>query len=186
VLDEWELEMGLVLELELVHPADYGRRLLAARPESILAGMDGDFTDPVEWGLANTARAGIGRAAKMHADRRFRTSGRARCGLRVIDGNQPGLSGRWRVGVASFSARRLTFRRRWWRVLGPCPPIEIVAIHGPPRAPASNEVLKLPGGVVQILTPTATLEWAFRDRYRPAAVARLKVAQRVPAEDAAE
>jgi hypothetical protein len=148
--------------------------------------MDGDFTDPVEWGLANAARAGIGRAANMRADRKFRKSGRAQCGLRVIDGNQPGLSGRWRVGVASFSARRLTFRRRWRRILGECPPVEVLAINGPARAPAGNEVLKLPGSVVQILTPTATLEWALRDRYRPAAVARLKVTLRVPAEEAAE
>jgi hypothetical protein len=147
--------------------------------------MDGDFTDPVEWGLANAAQAGIGRAANMRADRQFRKSGRAWCGLRVIDGNQPGLSGRWRVGVASFSSRRLTFRRRWARLRGECPPIKVVAIHGPARPPAGDEALKLPGSVVQILTPTATLEWAIRDRYRPAAVARLKVAERVPAEEAA-
>jgi hypothetical protein len=147
--------------------------------------MDGDFTDPVEWGLANAAQAGIGHVVNMRADRTFKKSGRARCGLRVIDGNQPGLSGRWRVGVASFSARRLTFRRRGWRLLGECPPIQVVAIQGPARALAGDEVLKLPGGDVQILTPTATLEWALRDRYRPAAVERLKVAQRVPAEEAA-
>jgi hypothetical protein len=144
--------------------------------------MDGDFTDPVEWGLANAAQAGIGRAAIMRADRAFRKSGRAWCGLRVIDGTQPGLSGRWRVGMASFSVRRLAFRRRWWRMLGTCPPIEVVAIHGPARAPVGKEILKLPGNIAQILTPTATLEWAIRDRYRPAAIARLKVAEQAPAE----
>jgi hypothetical protein len=146
----------------------------------------GDFVDPVEWGLANAAGAGVGRVANMHADRRFRKSGRVRCGLRVIDGIQPGLSGRWLVGVASFSARGLDFRRRWWRVLGECPPIEVVAVHGPPRAPSGDEILKLPGSVVQIQTPTATLEWALHDRYESAALARLKVAQWVPAEETAE
>jgi hypothetical protein len=145
-----------------------------------------DFTDPVEWGLTNAANAGIGSVTNMHADRRFRKSGRVRCGLRVIDGNQPGLSGRWQVGVASFSARRLEFRRRWWRVLGECPPIEVGAVHGPPRAPSSDEILKLPGSVVQIQTPTATLEWALHVRYRSAAVARLKVAEWVPPEETAE
>lgn len=156
------------------------------RTLSDTASVAGDFADPVEWGLANAAGAGIGRVAAMHADRRFRKSGRVRCGLRVIDGTQPGLPGRWRVGVASLSARRLDFRRRWWRVLGECPPIEVVAVHGPPRAPSGEEILKLPGSVVQIQTPTATLEWALHDRYQSAAVARLKVARWVPAEETAE
>jgi len=121
----------------------------------------------------------------MRADRRFRKSGRVQCGLRVIDGNQPGLSGRWRLGVASVSPRRLDFRRRWWRVLGECPPIEVFAVHGPPRAPFGDEILKLPGSVVQIQTPTATLEWALHDRYQSAAFARLEVAHWVPAEETA-
>ena len=148
--------------------------------------MAGDFADPVEWGLANAARAGLGRAAIVRADRRFRKSGRVRCGLRVIDGNQPGLSGRWRVGVASFLPRRLHFLRRWRRVLGGCPPIEVVAVPGPPRAPSGREVLKLPGSIVQIQTPAATLECALPDRYRPAVLARLKVACWLPAEETAE
>jgi hypothetical protein len=67
-------------------------------------------------------------------------------------------------------------------MLGTCPPIEVVAIHGPARAPVGKEILKLPGNIAQILTPTATLEWAIRDRYRPAAIARLKVAEQAPAE----
>jgi hypothetical protein len=150
------------------------------------ASVASDFTDPVELGLANAAGAGIGRVAMMHADRRFRKSGRVRCGLRVIDGNQPGLSGRWRVGVASFSVRRLEFLRRWWRVLGECPPIEVIAVHGPSRAPSGDEILKLPGSIVQIQTPTATLEWALHVRYQSAAVAQLKVAQWVPAEETAD
>jgi hypothetical protein len=150
------------------------------------ASMASDFTDPVEWGLANAAGAGIGRVAMMHADRRVKKSGRVRCGLRVIDGNQPGLSGRWRVGVASFSVRRLEFLRRWWRVLGECPPIEVIAVHGPSRAPSGDEILKLPGSIVRIQTPTATLEWALHVRYQSTAVAQLKVGQWVPAEETAD
>jgi hypothetical protein len=148
--------------------------------------MAGDFADPVEWGLANAAGAGLGRAALMRDSRRFRKSGRVRCGLRVIDGHQPGLSGRWRVGAASFLPRRLHFLRRWRRVLGGCPPVEVVAVHGPPRVPSGREILKLPGSIVQIRTPAATLECALPDRYQPAAWARLKVAYRLPAEETAE
>jgi hypothetical protein len=88
--------------------------------------------------------------------------------------------------MASFSPRRLDFRRRWWRVLGECPPIEVIAVHGPPRAPSGDEILKLPGSIVQIQTPIATLEWALHARYQPAAFARLKVAHWVPAAETAE
>jgi hypothetical protein len=155
-------------------------------PQPILAGMDGDFIDPVDWGLANAAAVGIGRMATMRADRRFRASGRVPCGLRVIGGSQPGLSGRWRLGVASLSPRCLEFRPRWWRVLGACPPIEVLAVDGPPRAPCGDEILKLPGSVVQVQTPTATLEWALQARYQSAACARLALAHWDPAEDTAQ
>lgn len=87
--------------------------------------------------------------------------------------------------MAYFTARRLNFRQRWWRILGECPPVEVVAVHGPPRAPSGSEILKLPGSVVQIRTPTATLEWSVRDRYRSAVTARLKVDYGVPVEETA-
>jgi hypothetical protein len=122
----------------------------------------------------------------MRADRRFRKSGRFQCGLRVIDGHQPGLSVRWRVGVAFASPRCLDFFWRWWRVLDECPPIEVLAVREPPRAPLGNEILKLPGGVVQIQTPAANLEWALHDRYRSEVFARLEVVPWVPAEETPE
>ena len=71
-------------------------------------------------------------------------------------------------------------------MLGACPPIEVIAVHGPPRAPTGDEILKLPGSIVQVQAPTATLEWALHDRYQSAAFARLKVAHWVPAEETAE
>ena len=148
--------------------------------------MTDDFLDPADWGLANAAGWGIGRVARMRADRLFRKSGRVQCGLRVIGGNQPGLSRRWRLGVASVSPRRLDFRRRWWRVLGECPPIEVLAIDRPPRALTRDEILKLPGSVVQIQTPAAVLEWSLGDRYQSAVFARLKVAHLESAEETAE
>jgi len=69
----------------------------------------------------------------------------------------------------------LNFRRRWWRGPGDCPPIEVLAIHGPPRVPSSAEILKLPGSIVRIEAPAAILEWAFHDRYHSAVFERLKV-----------
>lgn len=150
--------------------------------------MADDFVDPVDWGLANAAGFGIGRVAAWRADRRFLASGRVRCGLRVIDGTQPGLSGRWQAGVASVSRRRLEFRRRGWLVSGACPRIKVLAVHGPPRAPRGSprspfgdELLKLPGSIVQIQTPAAVLEWSLHDRYQSAAIARLGFAHWVPA-----
>jgi hypothetical protein len=161
--------------------------------QPILASVADDFVDPVDWGLANAAGFGIGRLAAMRADRRFLASGRVRCGLRVIDGKQPGLSGRWRVGVASVSRRRLKFGRSGWRVFGECPPIAVLAVYGPPRAPHGSprspfgdEILKLPGSIIQIQAPAAVLEWALHDRYQSAAIARLGFARWVPAGEAAE
>ena len=155
--------------------------------------MAEDFIDPVDWTLANAAGFGIGRVAALRADRRFRKSGRFQCGLRVIEGSQPGLSGRWRLGVAWVSPRRLDFCRRGWRVLGACPPIEVLAVHGPPRPPSGSpaspfgdEILKLPGSIVQIRTPAAALEWSLCGRYQPAVIARLKVARGDPAEQTGE
>jgi hypothetical protein len=144
-------------------------------------GVAGDFIDPLDWGLANAAAAGLGRVAVLRADRRFRASGRVPCGLRVISGRQPGLSGRWRLGVAALSRQGLDFRPRWRRVRGACPPIRVLAVDGPPRAPFGDEILKLPGSVVQVQTPTAILEWALPARYQPAACERLALAHWDPA-----
>lgn len=148
--------------------------------QPILAGVTDDFVDPADWGLANAARFGMGRMAALHADRRFRESGRVQCGVRVIDGKQPGLSGRWQVGVASVSRRRLTFRRRGWWVFRECPPIQVLNVYGPPRAPHGSprspfgdEILKLPGSIIQVQAQTAVLEWALHHRYQSAAIARL-------------
>jgi hypothetical protein len=88
--------------------------------------------------------------------------------------------------VASVSRRRLGFRQRWWRARAECPPIKVLAVHGPPRALSGNEIMKLPGSIVRIQTPTATLEWALHHRYQSAAVARLEVAHGVSAEETAE
>jgi hypothetical protein len=150
--------------------------------------MTDDFVDPVDWGLAHAARFGIGRVAAARADHRFRESGRVPCGLRVIDGNLPGLSRRWRVGAALVTRRRLVFWRRGGWLFGGCPPVRVLAVYGPPRAPAGSvrspfgdEILKLPGSVLRIQTPDAVLEWALPDRHQSAAIARLGLDGWVPA-----
>ena len=53
--------------------------------------------------------------------------------------------------------------------------VKVLAVHGPPRMPAGDEVLKLPGSIVRIQAPAATLEWALYGRYQSAALARLEV-----------
>jgi hypothetical protein len=80
-----------------------------------------------------------------------------------------------------------------WLVFGECPSIQVLAIHGPPRAPSGSlrspfgdEILKLPGSVVQIQTPVAVLEWSLHDRFQSAVFARLKVVYGVPMEETAE
>jgi hypothetical protein len=119
-----------------------------------------------------TAADGI---ARKRADRRFASEGLVTCSLRVIEGSQDGLGGRWRSGVAAVFPGRLDFRRSWWRGPGKVPPLQVTAVLGPARLPLAEERLKLPGGIVGVQTPTAVLEWSVPGRYRPAAIERLEV-----------
>ncbi len=56
----------------------------------------------------------------------------------------------------------------------------------PGLSPFGDEILKLPGSIIQIQDPAAILEWALHDRYQSAAIARLGFARWVPAEETAE
>ena len=75
-----------------------------------------------------------------------------------------------------MSAGRLGFRRRWWRAFTSCPPVEVVAVRGPVRMPAANEVFKVPGPITQVETPTAVLECAILSGYLQMALDLLGVA----------
>jgi len=139
---------------------------------TILATMSPTPFDPIADGLL---QGGIDAALGAH-HRRLARRGRVPCSLRVISGNQAGLSRRWQQGVAALSAGRLRFRRRWWRAFTSCPPVEVVAVRGPVRGPSANEIFKVPGPIVQIQTPTAVLECGILNGYLQTALDLLGVA----------
>jgi len=128
--------------------------------------------DPVADGLLE---GGINAAIGAH-HRRLARKGRVPCSLRVITGSQAGLSKRWQQGVAVLSAGGLGFRRRWWRAFASCPPVEVVAVRGPARMPAANEVFKVPGPIVQVETPSAVLECGILSGYLQVVLDLLEVA----------
>jgi hypothetical protein len=138
----------------------------------IIATMDA----PDDFGASELLAAAVGGVARRRADRRFTEAGIVSCSLKVIGGSQDGLSSRWQQGTAAVSSARIDFRRSWRsRAFGKCPPIEVMAVCGPVRLPSADEVLKVRGEIIQIQTPTATLEWSVHSRYRSAAIAQLKV-----------
>ena len=88
------------------------------------------------------------------------------CGLRVVAGRHPGLGPRWRHGVGTLDPGLLTFRGAVGgvRLLRRAPvPVEVVRIDASrPRTSGVREAWSLlPGSeVVEVVTPTARLEWA--------------------------
>jgi hypothetical protein len=91
---------------------------------------------------------------------------KAEVGLRVVDGNQPGLGRRWRHGVGTLAAGRVEFRGTVGgvRFLRRAPiTIEVMQIdRDAPRTTGLREAWSVRPGieVVQLITPTARLEWA--------------------------
>jgi hypothetical protein len=88
--------------------------------------------------------------------------------------------------ASTLSPGRLDFRPRWQWAFGGGVVIEVLGVHGSPRLPGSNEILKLPGPIVQVKTSTGTLEWAVNVRYGPDAIARLGVEYTDPDPDSNE
>jgi uncharacterized MnhB-related membrane protein len=91
---------------------------------------------------------------------------KAEVGLRVVDGHQPGLGPRWRHGVGTLVPGRLDFRGTVGgvRFLRRAPiTIDVKQIDRDiPRTTGLREALSVMPGteVVQLITPTARLEWA--------------------------
>jgi hypothetical protein len=87
--------------------------------------------------------------------------GRVACSIRVMSGHQPGLSSRWRIGVAAVSPGRLDFTPQSWQLKATRPVTHIV-ILGAGRPPSGEELPCLPGDsrITDLQTPTATLGWA--------------------------
>lgn len=119
--------------------------------------------------------------------RKLAPRGRAEVGLRVIDGHQAGLGPRWRHGLGTLAPGRLDFRGT------------VGGVRFLRRAPISVEVLHVdrdtarttglreswsvwPGTeILQLVTPTARLEWAVQSGQVDWAVEAVQ-----PARDAAD
>jgi len=104
-----------------------------------------------------------GRARR--ADRAVQQS-RLECGLRVIEGHEPGLGQRWVHGVAELSPGFLRFNPR-----GPLRSPTTIVVRGVSRAhqrqPHGREAWAVNAQcrIVEVQTPNATLEWAILDRH---------------------
>ena len=99
---------------------------------------------------------------------RLAARSQAECGFRVIDGAHPGLSNRWRHGLATLSKGEIQFRLfmppgiRVARPFTSSVVIPIAAIEEPGRQPGGLEIWSVnPDAEVVILdTGLARLEWA--------------------------
>jgi hypothetical protein len=87
--------------------------------------------------------------------------GRVACSLKVLSGRQPGLSSRWRNGVAVISPGRLDFTPQPGQLRANHPLTHIVVLGGG-RLPSGEELPRLPGDcrIFELQTPTAKLGWA--------------------------
>lgn len=115
---------------------------------------------------------------RLVADR-LQRSNRLECGLRVIDGDVPGLSRRWRHGRASLSPGRIVFERSLalgMRIRRPwTPPVTLAtgSVHDG-RSPTAKEIWSLDpstevlrveaagGAVVEWAVQGFQREWAIR------------------------
>ena len=98
--------------------------------------------------------------------RRYAECERVECGLRIVAGEQPGLAPRWRHGVGTLAPGLLTFRSTvgGMRFLRRTPlTVEVLHIDGSrPRTTRWREALHVSPGteVIELVTPSARLEWA--------------------------
>jgi hypothetical protein len=92
---------------------------------------------------------------------------RVECGFRVVEGEQGGLTDRWRHGSAVVASGEVTFtgtvggvrflKRRPVR-------IDVLGVDdSAPREPSGGEIVSVNphARVVRVRTPTAVLEWAL-------------------------
>lgn len=97
---------------------------------------------------------------------RYSRRGQVECGFRVVDGQLPGLTGRWRHGVATLGLKEIAFvgtvgglrflKRR---------PVRFAVEHvdrSDLHQPTGLELLSVnpAASVVRLTTPSAILEWA--------------------------
>jgi hypothetical protein len=122
----------------------------------------------------------IRRLRRLRPDR-LAAQRKLECVLRVIGGSQRGLSRRWTQVIATVSPGRLDIAGRWWSDLVVTVPV--VSVRGPARRPSSKEAsMSVSAGcrIVQVVTPTATLEWAMMPDQLPWAVAHVQPSEADP------
>jgi hypothetical protein len=124
-------------------------------------------------------RPPVERLRGRRADLRL-SKGRVDCALKVISRSQRGLSSRWRHVSATVSPARLELRGHWWRLFRRLAPVIVVAVRGPVRRPSGKEFWSLASGctIVEIQTPTATLECAVLGHYLRGALEQLQAIDR--------
>ncbi len=107
--------------------------------------------------------------------RRLAKRNRLECGLRVVDGSLPGLSRRWRHGIAGLSQGEISFRPflppgvRIYRPFARQVNVSVQWIASEPRKVNLREAWSvLPGlDVLTVTTPDARIEWAVSPGLRP-------------------
>lgn len=80
--------------------------------------------------IVSVGSAVFGRLFGRRLENRRLKSGRYRCALRVLDGNQPGLDQRWSIEKVLISPGTLSFRGRT---------IEVRNVYGSSRDPTTRE-----------------------------------------------
>lgn len=115
--------------------------------------------------------------------RRYAEQEQVECGLRIVAGEQPGLAPRWRHGVGTLTPGLLAFRSTvgGMRFLRRTPiTVEVLQIDGSrPRMTRWREALHVSPGteVIELVTPSARLEWAVPGQWMGWARERLEPSQ---------
>jgi hypothetical protein len=115
--------------------------------------------------------------------RKLQTESKTECGMRVIEGNQEGLSRRWRHGTAQVNNKRLAFRpglpggirlarpgQRWLT-------LDVLEVSRARERQAGGTESWAVGPqirIVEVRTPTALIELAVTPEHRDWLLARLR------------
>jgi len=97
----------------------------------------------------------VGDAWRSRRGRKRQNSGQIDCALRVIAGSQEGFTGRWDRDLSFVHPGRLDFGR------GTSMPVEVHAVlTDRQRQPSGWKDISPNYRIVELLTDSATLEWA--------------------------
>ncbi|HKT57116.1 MAG TPA: hypothetical protein VJR25_10125 [Microbacterium sp.] len=104
--------------------------------------------------IVNIIGEGIAEAFRSASVRRRQRRGRLKCGLRVEDGIQPGLTTAWRHGVVTLAPDRIRFDGA---------DIPVLAVSLPPsdEGPRDRIERSADAPLFRVTTSTARLTWAI-------------------------